>query len=156
MVGNWNMPPSALMFMDKDQGKILMEMFENLRQEMKEHLTRIEAMTNKSISEALEAWKKAIPTTDVGSDGAIDKKFYIIGMNTMTGACHSHEDSVLFLAKDRAFLEGALPGYLAKCIELGADETQIQSLELLIERVRAYQTKNGSKVPDTPVVLGGD
>jgi len=78
----------------------------------------------------------------------IDRKYTILATNPCSGSTHTEADSVLFLAKDRAFLEGALPAYRAKCVELGANPAHIESIDLLIERVRLYQEAL-SKVPDT-------
>lgn len=80
---------------------------------------------------------------------AIDLKYEISAVNPCSQNRHSHFDSVLFLAKDRAFLEGALPGYRSKCIELGANPAHIASIDLMIQRVRRYQTDVEQKVPDT-------
>lgn len=79
----------------------------------------------------------------------IDRKYTIHATNPCSGSVHTEMDSVLFLAKDKAFLEGALPGYRAKCVELGANPAHIESIDLLIERVRKYQQDREVKVPDT-------
>ena len=79
----------------------------------------------------------------------IDRKYTINAVNPCSGNTHTEKDSVLFLAKDKAFLEGALPGYRAKCIEMGANAAHIESIDLLIERVRRYQESIEAKVPDT-------
>mgnify|MGYP001344097226 FL=1 len=42
----------------------------------------------------------------------------------------------------------ALDAYLAKCIELGAGEDQINSVKALIQRVKDYQEKHNTKVAD--------
>ncbi len=79
----------------------------------------------------------------------IDRKYMIDAINPCSGSIHTEKDAVLFLAKDKAFLEGALPGYRAKCIELGANPAHIESIDLLIQRVATYQRLMESKVPDT-------
>lgn len=79
----------------------------------------------------------------------IDTKYIFEAINPVSKNTHSQNDGMIFLAKDKAFLEGALPGYLAKCIELGAGDEHIQSVKLLIERVTKYQAEIESKVPDT-------
>jgi len=79
----------------------------------------------------------------------IDRKYSFTAINPCSGNVHSERDAVLFLAKDKAFLEGALPGYRAKCIELGANPAHIESIDLLIARVADYQKKIESKIPDT-------
>lgn len=79
----------------------------------------------------------------------IDRKYTITASNPCSGSIHTEQDSVLFLAKDKAFLEGALPGYRAKCVEFGTNPAHIESIDLLTERIRTYQAKIEAKVPDT-------
>lgn len=69
----------------------------------------------------------------------IDRKYIINAENPCSGSKHTEKDSVLFLAKDKAFLEGALPGYREKCIELGSNQEHIDSIDLLIGRVAEFQ-----------------
>lgn len=82
----------------------------------------------------------------------IDRKYVINAHNPASGRVHTSEDSVLFLAKDQAFL-ATLPTYRQKCIELGAAPEHIQSIDLLIERVTEYQRNIEAKVPDTHLPL---
>lgn len=79
----------------------------------------------------------------------IDRKYIISALNPCSGAHHTQEDSVLFLAKDKAFLTAALPAYRAECVKLGANPAHIESIDLLIGRVQQYQDEIESKVPDT-------
>lgn len=79
----------------------------------------------------------------------IDRKYKINAINPCSGNTHTEQDSVLFLAKDKAFLEAALPAYRQRCIELGANPAHIQSIDLLIERVAEYQRNIKSETPDT-------
>ncbi|MCK5614331.1 hypothetical protein KAR91_71355 [Candidatus Pacearchaeota archaeon] len=80
----------------------------------------------------------------------IDRKYKILAVNPCKlGSARTEEHGVFFEAHDVAFLEGALPGYRAKCIELGAGTEQIESIDLLIKRVASYQAVNGKKIPDT-------
>lgn len=82
-------------------------------------------------------------------DDDIDRKYIINAINPCSGNTHSHKDAVLFLAKDKAFLEGALPGYRQRCLELNANPAHIESIDLLIMRVKEYQERTESKTPDT-------
>lgn len=79
---------------------------------------------------------------------AIDWKYQIRAVNLCSGNTHTEEDSVLFLAKDKAFLIGGLPGYRAACVELGANPAHIEAIDLLTERVKRRQEMD-CKVPDT-------
>ena len=76
----------------------------------------------------------------------IDIKFSIQAVNTFTGKQHDSSDAVLFLAKDKAFLEGALPGYREACVRLGADQTHLDLIDDLIKRVGEYQDSIGNKI----------
>ncbi len=78
----------------------------------------------------------------------IDRKFKILAVNPCKGTIYTDENAVLFCAKDKAFLEGALPAYRDKCLELGCGAEHIASVELLIERVKKFQ-ESESKIPDT-------
>lgn len=77
----------------------------------------------------------------------IDRKYQINAVNPVSGRIHSENDSVLFLAKDAAFLS-VLPQYLEKCKELGSNPDHLESISLLIDRVGEFQ-KTSSDVPDT-------
>jgi hypothetical protein len=79
----------------------------------------------------------------------IDRKFNINAISRNSGKAYSHQNAVLFLAKDKAFAL-TLPTYLEKCREVGAGPDQIRAVELLIERVNLYQSAcpGEVKVPD--------
>ncbi len=59
------------------------------------------------------------------------------------------DEYVVFLAKDNAFA-AIMPDYLAKCIELGCDEEQVQAVTRLMDRMLAWRNTNPEKckVPD--------
>lgn len=86
---------------------------------------------------------------DNSQQDPVDRKYEFEATNPCSGSKHSHMDAVIFLAKDQAFLQGGLPGYRAKCVELGANPAHIESIDLLIARVTAFQANGESKVPDT-------
>jgi hypothetical protein len=79
----------------------------------------------------------------------IDRKYKIEAVNSVSGNQHTEEDSVLFLAKDKAFLQYALPAYLKGCERLGSNPEHLESIKSLMCRVNAHQQVLGSKVPDT-------
>ena len=78
----------------------------------------------------------------------IDRKYKILAVNPCSGNVHTEEDSVLFLAKDQALLV-ALEAYVEECSLLGCEDTHIEGVNLLIERVEEYQRKVKVEVPDT-------
>ena len=78
----------------------------------------------------------------------IDRKYRILAVNPCSGNVHNEEDSVLFLAKDEALLV-ALEAYVEECSLLGCEDTHLESVNLLIERVEEYQRKVKVEVPDT-------
>lgn len=81
----------------------------------------------------------------------IDRKFAIDAVNPVSGKRYTHENAVLFCAKDQAFLD-VLPLYLEACKKRGSNAEHLESIKLLTERVTEFQ-RTESKVPDT---LGGE
>ena len=78
----------------------------------------------------------------------IDRKYKILAVNPCSGRVHNEEDSILFLAKDLAVLP-MLETYVGECNLLGCEDTHIDSVNLLIERVEEYQKKIKAEIPDT-------
>ena len=78
----------------------------------------------------------------------IDRKYKITAVNPCSGNTHDENDSVLFLAKDKA-LPAALKAYYWECKRLGSNPAHCESIALLIERVEKYQKDIEAKVPDT-------
>lgn len=85
----------------------------------------------------------------------VDRKFRIHAKSREHDHHYSELDSVLFLAKDRAFLV-ALAAYLTECRRLGCDERQIAGAEGLYARVKEYQATNPTKIPDVDDSAIGD
>lgn len=79
---------------------------------------------------------------------AIDWKYKIQAQNPCSGNTHTEEDSILFLAKDRA-VPAMLRAYLAECERLGTGPAHLEAVRLLLGRVERYQQGVESKVPDT-------
>lgn len=78
---------------------------------------------------------------------SIDRKFKILACSKASGSIYTDENALLLCAKDAAAVP-TLETYLAESKKLGADENQLKSVELLIERVKAFQSENGTKVAD--------
>lgn len=78
----------------------------------------------------------------------IDRKFEIKAINPCNGKAYTEKNSLLLCAKDKA-VPAALQAYKDECIRLGCEHSHIESIELLIERVKEFQVSIGSKKPDT-------
>lgn len=80
---------------------------------------------------------------------ALDRKFIINAKHSTKGTDHTQFDSILFLAKDD-FIVPTLEHYLYLCVQNGAGVPQIQSVNLLIDRVRKWRRENPDlcKIPD--------
>lgn len=80
----------------------------------------------------------------------LDGKFYSRGIFKAKDNTPVHDDEwCVFLAKDTAFAN-TLPLYLEQCIQLGADQEQIDGVLRLISRVEAWRLANPEhcKTPD--------
>lgn len=76
---------------------------------------------------------------------AIDRKFRIAATSLKSGKGYSQSNAVLFLATD-ALLPDLLDKYYELCASRGVDARQLRGVELLKERVIAWQRKNTKKV----------
>lgn len=80
---------------------------------------------------------------------SIDRKFRILAVNPVNGKIYTDKNALLLCAKDKA-VPAALRAYREECIRIGADETHVASIELLIGRVMEFQDYlGGGRVPDT-------
>lgn len=79
----------------------------------------------------------------------VDWKYQINAVNPCSENRHTQKDAVLFLAKDKGFLEAALPAYLEWCKKNGTNPAHIEAVELLMGRVKQYQEQLECKIPDT-------
>lgn len=79
----------------------------------------------------------------------LDAKFYGAIVKAKDGTIVPEDEYVVFLAKDNAFA-AILPAYRDKCVELGADDEQIDAVNRMINRLRVWREKNPQrlKVPD--------
>ncbi len=84
----------------------------------------------------------------------IDRKFNILAISRKSRKSYSESDAVLFLSKDKAFLN-TLPHYYDECEKLGCGTDQLVAIRLLIARVRQYQLDHPevAKIPDVDAKL---
>lgn len=78
----------------------------------------------------------------------IDRKFRFVAVNPCTGSVYTEDTAVVFCAKDACFIP-ALKAYVQACKEFGCDSSHIESVTLLLERVKDYQTTVSVRIPDT-------
>lgn len=79
----------------------------------------------------------------------IDRKFKILAVNPVNGKIYTDADSLLLCAKDAA-VPAALAAYRDECERIGANPEHVQSVDLLRQRVVAFQmSAGGGRVPDT-------
>lgn len=79
----------------------------------------------------------------------LDAKFYGTIQKVKDDSIVPDDEYVVFLVKDTAFYE-TLPTYRRKCIELGADQEQIDAIDRMIGRATDWRQDNPNrlKVPD--------
>jgi len=79
----------------------------------------------------------------------IDRKFQILAVNPCKkGAIYTQADGFFFKATDK-FAPHALVGYIKAMKESGeVDSIQIESAELLLQRVMKKQVVEGARTPD--------
>jgi hypothetical protein len=75
----------------------------------------------------------------------IDSKFIIHAKHATHRYLATHEDAMIFLARDAA-LPATLRAYREECERLGSDEAQLRSIDALIGRVDEFQGIHGSRV----------
>ena len=78
----------------------------------------------------------------------IDRKFKILAVNPCNGNFYTEDNAILFCAKDQA-LVAALVAYGDECERIGCGPEHLESIDLLINRVTAYQLTVEQKIPDT-------
>lgn len=80
---------------------------------------------------------------------AIDRKYKIVAQNPCKkGSRYTEQDGMFFAAKDAALVP-TLTFYYEECQRVGCKEEHLESVLLLIERVRDYQSRINKKVADT-------
>ncbi len=78
----------------------------------------------------------------------IDRKFKFVATNPCKGNVYTEKNALILCAKDKAVPRG-LRAYRDECVSLGCGKEHIESIELLIERVKDYQENIESRIPDT-------
>ena len=68
----------------------------------------------------------------------IDKKFFFVANNPVTGANYTEEDGLILLAKDNA-TPATLRFYREECERQGAKLGQLEAVDALIKRVDDYR-----------------
>lgn len=77
----------------------------------------------------------------------IDRKFEIDAVSIAGGNEYDQTNSVLFLARDPALLPAIL-AYRGTCWSIGCGQLQLDSIDALYQRVKAFQEKHGIKLPE--------
>jgi hypothetical protein len=79
----------------------------------------------------------------------LDRNFTGIIVKNKDGSIVPHDEYIVFLAKDNAFLP-TLGFYRKECARLGADNTQLTAIDTLIDAVLDWREKNPErcKTPD--------
>ena len=78
----------------------------------------------------------------------IDRKFVFKAVNPCNGKEYTEKNALVLCAKDKAVLP-AMRAYYDACVNLGCDEFHLESIELLVDRIRRYQREVESKIPDS-------
>lgn len=78
----------------------------------------------------------------------IDRKFKFVAVNPCNQKVYTEENAMIFCAKDKALIP-ALRAYVAACVALDCGDEHIESIALLMGRIKKYQHDTESRVPDT-------
>ncbi len=78
----------------------------------------------------------------------IDRKFKFVAVNPCNKKVYTEENAVVFCAKDKALLS-TLEMYYHECACLGCGSSHLESIDLLIGRVKSFQEKKEVRIPDT-------
>ena len=82
----------------------------------------------------------------------VDRKFKFLAVNPVNGHIYTEEDGLVLCAKDKA-VPVALEAYQKECVRLGTNPEHVESISMLIQRVKEYQESIESGIPDT---VGGE
>jgi len=70
-----------------------------------------------------------------------------LAINPCKGKHYTEKDAILFCAKDKALIP-TLQAYYSECHKLGCGKEHLESVELLMDRVKIFQAVE-CRVPDT-------
>lgn len=84
---------------------------------------------------------------------AIDRKFKITAVSSKSGKTYTEKDAIVFLVKD-SLLPNMLDKYIELCAQAQVDKRQLKGVQLLKDRVLAWQRKNEKKVHKPDVEEG--
>lgn len=83
----------------------------------------------------------------------IDRKFKFKAVSNKSGKVYTEKNALVFLLKD-ALLPDLLDAYIGLCGRAQVDERQLLGMQLLKDRVLAWQRKNQKKVHMPDVEAG--
>lgn len=111
--------------------------------------TSLDAMVDEDIQMHRTRGEVTETSESHGSGEVIDRKFIILAFNPVNGKVYDETNSLLLCAKDAA-VPAALSTYREECERIGANPEHTHSVELLRQRVVAFQLNaGGGRVPDT-------
>jgi hypothetical protein len=83
----------------------------------------------------------------------IDRKFKFTAISNKSGRKYTEKNALVFLVKD-SLLPNMLDKYIELCGQAQVDERQLKGMQLLKDRVMAYQRKYPHKVAKPDVDEG--
>jgi len=85
----------------------------------------------------------------------IDRKFKFTAISNKSGKKYTQNNAIVFLLKD-SLLPNMLDNYIGLCGQAGVDQRQLRGVQLLKDRVLAWQRKNIKKVHMPDVEEGAE
>jgi hypothetical protein len=83
----------------------------------------------------------------------IDRKFKFTAISNKSGKKYTEKNALVFLVKD-SLLPNLLDKYIELCSQAQVDERQLKGMQLLKDRVLAWQRNNPNKVHKPDVTIG--
>lgn len=78
----------------------------------------------------------------------IDRKFEFMAINPCNSKHYNQKNAMVFCAKDRA-VPVMIKAYIEECKIIGCGTEHIESMQLMLDRVVAYQKNVECRTPDT-------